>query len=81
MLDNNMELTLEQRQLIGNTKYLIRELQNIQDLYFDTLVDELKISEDGNGWLFDFIFNEDKPITLEEYLSRYDTKLETLFDE
>ena len=76
-----MELTLEQKQLIGNTKYLIGELQNIQNVYFDTLVNELDISENGADWLFDYIFNSGHPITFEEYLLDYDKNLNSIFND
>lgn len=53
--------------LINKTKFLINELSSIQELYFDTLCDELGIKTDYMAIVADYIFS-DKGMTLEEFL-------------
>jgi len=63
---------------INRVKTFINELQKVQDKYFDDLVDDLKINEELNNWLFDYIFNEDSDIDLmfTEYLEDVNKKYE-----
>jgi hypothetical protein len=56
---------------IYRVKQFIKELSNIQEHYLENLNKELGLTEEGETWLFDFIFNEDDQITFEEYLERY----------
>jgi hypothetical protein len=63
---------------INKVKIFINELQIVQDKYFDDLVDDLKINNSLNDWLFDYIFNEDSDIDLmfTEYLEDVNKKYE-----
>lgn len=59
---------------IYDTKQFINELQKVQESYFNKLVKELNLTEDGESWLFDYIFNaaeDEKYLSFEEYLSFY----------
>ena len=56
---------------IFETKAFLNELSKIQNQYFDTLLQDLNLSEEGEGWLFDFIFNgdeEDNKMLFTEFL-------------
>lgn len=67
-----MEITGEHEDLIWKNKQFIQELTNIQELYFDTLVDEMGLTKRGGEFLFDFIFNhKDEKDSFEEYLEKY----------
>lgn len=55
---------------INKVKIFINELQIVQEKYFDDLVNDLKINNSLNDWLFDYIFNEspDTDLMFTEYL-------------
>jgi len=56
---------------IYKTKRFINELSKVQTLYFDDLVNNLNINENGEEWLFDYIFNsgeDGEKLTFDEYL-------------
>jgi hemerythrin len=57
---------------INKVKTFINELQSVQESYFNSLVDELKISDELNEWLFDFIYNEDADVDVSftEYIGK-----------
>jgi hypothetical protein len=71
------KLTKEQQELIKKNHFLIQELGRMQELYFETLSDELGLNKKGNDLLFDFLFNqpEDKE-SFEDYLQKLGRKLE-----
>lgn len=55
----------------------IRELAKVQDLYFEKLVSDLRLNEEGKDWLFDYIHNEDdRSISFDEYLSKFGVSYE-----
>lgn len=56
---------------IYKVKQFIKELSNVQELYFNTLCEELNLTKNGEEWLFDFVFNHQDSETFEEYLSNY----------
>jgi hypothetical protein len=59
---------------IYKAKAFINELQKVQEQYFTKLTQELKLSKEGEDWLFDFIFNssEDENYDgFEHYLSDF----------
>jgi hypothetical protein len=58
---------------IFRVRQFIKELSNVQDQYFKQLSEELGMNEDGDDWLFDYVFNGpiEEPETFEEYLERY----------
>ena len=66
-----MKITGKQEDDIYKTKQFIQELSNVQELYFNTLAEEMNLNQAGNDWLYDFIFNHTVPETFEEYLGRY----------
>ena len=64
---------------IFETKAFLNELSKIQNQYFDTLLQDLNLSEEGEGWLFDFIFNgdeEDNKMLFTEFLEDRNKKYE-----
>lgn len=44
---------------IYKAKTFINELQEVQETYFNKLVDDLKLTKEGETWLFDYIYNSD----------------------
>ena len=57
---------------IVKVKDFINELSIIQEQYFNNLVEDLRLSEEGADWLFDYIYNsgeEGKYLTFEEHMS------------
>lgn len=57
---------------IIKVKNFINELSVIQEQYFNNLVEDLRLSEEGADWLFDYIYNsgeDGKYLTFEEYMS------------
>ena len=64
---------------IFETKAFLNELSKIQNQYFETLLQDLNLSEEGEGWLFDFIFNgdeEDNKMLFTEFLEDRNKKYE-----
>lgn len=45
---------------IYKVKTFINELEKVQEDYFTKLVENLNLSKEGEGWLFDYIYNSDK---------------------
>ena len=71
----------EHVKMLEQTKYLITQLTNIQELYFDSLLDELNITLGGEDWVFDFIYNDKSDDSLESYLTKYGKTLQFITDE
>ena len=76
MRDNKMKSHPED--LIYEARQFIKELETVQDFYFNALAEKIKINELGNAYLFDYVFNSDKDTTLdfEQYLEGFGHKLE-----
>jgi hypothetical protein len=49
-------------------KEFINELSKVQDRYFKKLCRKLELPKETEDYLFDYIFNETRPITFGEYL-------------
>jgi hypothetical protein len=49
-------------------KEFINELSKVQDRYFKKLCRKLDLTKEEEDYLFDYIFNETRPITFGEYL-------------
>lgn len=49
-------------------KDFINELSKVQDRYFKKLCRKLDLSKELEDYLFDYIFNETRPLTFGEYL-------------
>jgi hypothetical protein len=49
-------------------KDFINELSKVQDRYFKKLCKKLDLPKEAEDYLFDYIFNETRPITFGEYL-------------
>ena len=72
----------KQIELLNNIKYLVGEMSKIQTQYFDILLDNLDLLEDGEDWLFDYIFNQTtEQNSFEEYLEGYGKKLSDICHE
>jgi hypothetical protein len=57
---------------IFKVKDFINELSSVQDSYFEKLCKELKIEEGHlKDHLFDYVYNEQKMVTLGEYLDEF----------
>lgn len=77
MVNMNTNIKGSHEDLIFKNQAFVQELGKVQDLYFDTLVEELK--EDGFDvelidWLFDYVYNCDEMVTFSEYLAEYYTQ-------
>lgn len=57
---------------IARVKTFINELQAVQEEYYEKLVADLRITDKGEDFLFDFIYNEREPKLFEEYLSEFE---------
>lgn len=44
---------------IYKTRTFIRELQKVQNEYFSKLSSDLKLTKEGEDWLFDYVYNSD----------------------
>jgi hypothetical protein len=56
---------------IKYAKEFINELSIVQNVYFDGLCEGLGLTDEGRDWMFDYVFNENDPLTFEEYLKKY----------
>jgi hypothetical protein len=50
------------------TKDFVNELSKVQDRYFKKLCLKLELPKETEDYLFDYIFNETRPLTFGEYL-------------
>jgi hypothetical protein len=50
------------------TKDFINEVSKVQDRYFKKLCRKLELPKETEDYLFDYIFNETRPLTFGEYL-------------
>ena len=57
---------------IYKIKAFVKELNVVQDTYFESLCEDLGMTDEGRDWLFDYIFNNSEPETFEEYLIKCD---------
>lgn len=57
---------------IFKVKDFINELSKVQDSYFENLCRDLALEEGAvKDHLFDYIYNETKPVTFGEYLDEF----------
>jgi hypothetical protein len=64
---------------INKVKTFINELQAVQEKYYEQLINDLNLKDDGlDDWLFDYIYNEDPNIDFmfTEYLEDRGKKYE-----
>jgi hypothetical protein len=74
------EFTGEDEDMIYANKTFIRKLADVQDLYFNTMCEEIGVNVKGNDWLFDYVFNcDDEKEDFLTYLDRYGVDTTTLF--
>ena len=52
------------------TRQFIRDLSALQDFRYDTLIQQLDLTEKGEEFLFDYVFNSDNT-TFAAYLEGY----------
>lgn len=64
--------------LIYDTKKFIFNLSRIQDQYFKDLVERLDLTDMGEEWLFDYVFNHSKDETFEEYIVRHNRTMDEM---
>ena len=60
--------------MISKNKDFIQELSKVQDMYFETLFEEIKdegFPEKFKDFLSDFVFSDDSELTFEEYLVQF----------
>jgi hypothetical protein len=73
------ELKGEHEDLIFKNREFIKEIEKVQDLYFETLVLELGLNDKGEEWLFDYIYNGDLGLSFSEYLADYGVDESSIF--
>jgi hypothetical protein len=58
---------------IFKVKDFINELSKVQEVYFENLCKELGLPDESyiKDHLFDYVYNEDRPITFGEYLDEF----------
>ena len=64
---------------INKVKTFINELQEVQEKYYEQLINDLNLKDDSlDNWLFDYIYNEDPNIDFmfTEYLEDRGKKYE-----
>lgn len=65
---------------IYKERMLIQEFQRMLEKRFDNLVQDLRLTEEGENLLFDYIYNNgDEDIEFEDYLGRLDTDYSEIF--
>jgi hypothetical protein len=66
---------------IYKVKTFINELQIVQEAYFAKLVKDIKITEEGKDWLFDYIYNcDDKLDDFAHYLLQFNKSYDDFFN-
>ena len=75
------KLTGADEDLIFKNKKFIEELSNVQNLYFETLCEDLELNEIGNDYMFDYIFNDHNGIGFDEYIEKYGFKGQDIFED
>lgn len=64
---------------IHKAKIFINELQNVQNTYFEALAEQLNLTEIGQGWLFDYVFNSDDGYDgFDHYLADFNKEYEDM---
>lgn len=65
---------------IYKERMLIQEFQRMLDRRFENLAQDLRLTEEGENLLFDYIYNNgDEDIEFEDYLSRLDVDYSEIF--
>jgi hypothetical protein len=52
-----MKFTLEQRNLIKETRSKIQKLENEQAVLYSNLLKGINVNEKAEDWLFDYVYN------------------------
>jgi hypothetical protein len=62
---------------IFKVKSFLNELSNVENKYFENLARELKLTEEGTDFLFDYIYNNTQECDdFQHYLDKYNCKYE-----
>jgi hypothetical protein len=81
---NNNTYTLDgshPEDAIHKTKTFINELRQVQETYFNKLVSDLRLTKNGEDWLFDYVYNttdEEGYDGFDHYLEQFKQKYEKL---
>ncbi len=67
--------------VIYREKNYISRLQEHIDSVYDTLADNLRLTEKGKDMLFDYIFNSTENDGFEDYLDSYGIEYDDIFSE
>lgn len=82
MINNKKNYTpdgMHQEDAIYKVKTFVKELQNVQETYIKNLVKYLNLNEDGEEWLFDYIYNSDETVDdFQHYLEPFKRKYEDM---
>jgi hypothetical protein len=63
---------------VYSVKKFIKELQNVQESYFNKLSKSLNLTEAGDDHLFDYIYNDDDSEVFQHYLEKMGTEYQNV---
>jgi len=66
---------------IDKVRFLVQKLSEVQELYYDALLDEINLPEELEDFLYDYIFNASNEENFENYLRKYDKSLTPIGNE
>ena len=77
LIMNNVEQIV-----VSSVKKTIKDLQNLQEQYFADLVNRLNLTKEGEGFLFDFIYNsfEEESSDFYHYFTSYGKTVNEIFN-
>lgn len=62
---------------IYEIKKFINQLQAVGEQHFSDLSESLKMTPSGEDLLFDYVYNDEAPVSFEEYLEKMGKKYES----
>lgn len=64
---------------IYRDKQYINRIQGHIDSVYELLAHDLRLTDEGRDFLFDYIYNEDRQIEFEEYLANLGMRYDEIF--
>ena len=76
-----IKISEEEKNIISKNKIFFDGLKQVQDLYFETLCERLKLNDLGEDWLFEYIYNfEKQDVSFDEFLLEKNVNQEDIFE-
>jgi hypothetical protein len=77
----NKKIAEEEKSIISKNKIFFDGLKQVEDLYFETLCERLKLNDLGKDWLFEYIYNfEEQDVGFDKFLAERKIKEEEIFE-